>query len=177
MNKIILGILVVLAIPCFATDSSALYEQALEQYGKQNYSAALKMYEEAASANNAMAMAKIGEMYYNGNGVEINYNIAASWFIKGANLGNSSSQFYLGNLYRNGDGVEKDLKKSLQYYKLAAENNHTISKYNLGLMYLKGYGTESNYSEALKWFRLAALDGDERAIKRLNTLGEKTQAN
>ena len=58
------------------TDSNILVSQGVGYLNQRNYQKAVEYFEEAAEQNNTNAMILLGNMYYNGNGVEINYNKA-----------------------------------------------------------------------------------------------------
>ena len=60
----------------------------------------MKWYQKAAAQGNASAQNRIGDLYYNGNGVKQDYEEALKWYRKAAAQGNVSAN--IGLLYALG---------------------------------------------------------------------------
>ena len=73
-----------------------------------NYKKSVEFYEKATKMGNTEALYALGELYYNGCGVEQNYEKAVELYRKAAQLGNTSAQNALGNAYIEGKGVEEN---------------------------------------------------------------------
>ena len=52
--------------------------------GVTDYTKAIQYYEKAANLGEVEAINNLGDIYYNGNGVEIVYKKAREWYEKGA---------------------------------------------------------------------------------------------
>ena len=72
----------------------------------------------------------LGQMYYYGNGTEIDYEKAFACFSRAVEVfqaTNSPDVFYpfavnmIGDMYKQGQGVEKDEEKAEEYYQWAEE--------------------------------------------------------
>ena len=103
---------------------------------------------------------KLGNCYYNGNGVEKDYAKAVEWYTKAAEQGNAEGQWRLGNCYCSGNGVEKDDTKAVEWYTKAAEQGDSAGQWRLGNCYYYGYGVEKDYVKAVEWYTKAAEQGD-----------------
>ena len=78
-----------------------------------------KMYalsERACSLNYADACGNLGNLYFEGIGVDKNINTANSYFKKGCESGSSISCYNYGNSYLNGTGVKRNKKTAKSYY-------------------------------------------------------------
>ena len=116
------------------------------------------------------AQFKLGNMYYDGQGVVQDYKESVKWFTKAAEQGESAAQYNLGLMYTNGEGVVQDYKESVKWYRLAAEQGDSLAQYNLGERFYNGKGVIQDYKEAVKWFRLAAERGDSLAQYNLGSM-------
>ena len=74
----------------------------------------------AAEEGHAVAQAKLGSMYYKGEGVPKDHREAAKWFRKAAEQGNAGAQAFLGGKYADGEGVLQDFVKAHAWMNLAA---------------------------------------------------------
>ena len=123
-----------------------------------------------AEKGDAAAQLKLGVMYKNGEGVEVNYAEAAKWFRKATDQGNAEAQFNLGNMYKNGEGVEVNYAEAVKWYRNAADQEDASAQNNLGNMYDNGRGVPKDKVEAVKWYRKAADQGDDRAQNNLGIM-------
>ncbi|MDO5652158.1 MAG: tetratricopeptide repeat protein [Moraxella sp.] len=67
-----------------------------------------------ANQGNAEVQNKLGNAYYNGQGVRQDYTKAFEWFTKAAHQGYANSQRNLGLMYDNGWGVYQDHAKAVE---------------------------------------------------------------
>lgn len=157
---------------------------------EQDYEEAMKWYRKAAAQGNAAAQniiglhkaaaqgdddaqTSIGDLYYNGNGVEQDYEEAMKWYQKAAAQGNAIAQNRIGNLYYNGNGVKQDYEEALKWYRKAAAQGNAAAQFNIGYLYHHGQGVTVDYQEAMKWYKKAAAQGDDDAIENLARVREK----
>lgn len=70
----------------------------------------------AADAGLKEAQCRLGDCYYEGEGVEKNYKQAVYWFRLAAEQGDYTAQYGLGKCYTHGRGVEKDLKQAKYWF-------------------------------------------------------------
>ena len=116
-----------------------------------------------AERGDAKAQSKLGDLYYNGQGVPQDYTQAADWYRKAAEQGNAAAQAHLGFAYYKGQGVPLDYAQAATWSRKAAEQGNAGAKVTLGLLYGRGQGVPQNYAQANFWFQEAAEQGDATA--------------
>ena len=82
---------------------------------------AVKWYRKAADQGKALALNKLGNCYYEGEGVPQDYVEAAKCWRKAAEQNNAEAQYSLGGCYEQGQGVPQDVVEAYKFYKLATE--------------------------------------------------------
>jgi len=122
---------------------------------------------EVDSVQNSEDLCRLGDAYYNGDGVTQSYAVAADYYRKSAEKGHVKAQFDLGRLYYVGKGVEQSDSEAVIWFRKAAEQGHPGAQFNLGQMYEYGRGVQRSDSEAVIWFRKAAEQGDAKAQFKL----------
>ncbi len=96
---------------------------------------------------------KIGMMYLNGKGTDIDLECAEKYLLLSADSNNYKAQYMLGKLYQSDS--KKDLQKAEKYLLQAADHKDDtmgIAAYRLGKLYL----SENNRRKALQYFTNAA---------------------
>ena len=120
---------------------------------------------------------RVGEMYFEGNGVTKDKRLAITWYRKAAEQGNARAQCKLGEYYWCGKGVEVNKEESTKWYAKAAEQGDAEGQYNLGYCYFFGFGSvgkSDNYSaEIARLWRKAAEQDFPAAQYRLGDCYEK----
>ena len=81
---------------------------------KQDYSKAFKWYEKAAIQGNHIAQNNLGDIYFNGFGLNQDYREAFKWYEKAANQGYVEAQYILGKMYQLGQGINQDYKEAFK---------------------------------------------------------------
>lgn len=158
MRKPLVATLFLLAsLPALAS-----MEDALSDFKKGNYGAAIKELNSLGDAGNVSAQIMLGALYNKGGAVERNDKIAAVWFEKAATQGNAEAQYQLGNLYENSQ-LPKDYKVAANWYLKAAQQGSAKAQARLGVFYAEGMGVGKNTNEALLWSGKAALQGNQEA--------------
>jgi uncharacterized protein len=118
---------------------------------------------------------RLGILYANGHGVEIDLAAAASWYRKAAEKGNGAAQLALGLMYLPGRGVERDTEKAGAWFKKAADQGNARAQYNFALLNLEERGPGSRFA-AETLLRQAARQGLIPAMLRLAQLYESAEA-
>ena len=162
ISKFIFG-LICLSVLLKAPLVNADFDTAISYHVAKNYKAAHKEYlnvvnnpHEVDKESLAIAMSLLGQMHYNGQGVEQNYKLAIYWYRKAAEQGDDKSQHALGYLYAKGQGVGQDYKLAEYWSRKAAEQGHASSQSILGVLYFNGQGVGQDYKLAEYWSRKAA---------------------
>lgn len=97
----------------------------------------IKSLEKKASGGDVEAMLKLGELFLNGEDIEINYAEAIKWFEMASVKGSARAKSYWGViLVSGGHGVEKDEKRGVELMIQAAEQNDGMAQYILAQYYL-----------------------------------------
>jgi hypothetical protein len=158
MRKHLVATLFLLAsFPALAT-----MEDALSDFKKGNYGAAIKELNALGDAGNVPAQIMLGALYNKGGAVERNDKTAAAWFEKAANQGNTEAQYQLGNLYENSQ-LARNYKAAADWYQKAAQQGSAKAQARLGVFYSQGLGVTKNPNEAILWSGKAALQGNADA--------------
>ena len=73
-------------------------------YERGDYATALRELRPLADQGHFGAQAFLGQMYYYGQGIDLDFREAASWYRQAAEQGLAKAQFLLGNMYRERKG-------------------------------------------------------------------------
>lgn len=121
---------------------------------------------------------RIGRMYLNGKGTDINVENAISWFDKASLSGNPDAAYQLAYIYTSDKYNFNDIEKANEYYKKALEayeksendNDNSTAEYRLGSMYFRALDTEQNIEKAISWFSKSMQNGNSDAAYQLGNI-------
>lgn len=171
-----------------------IHERIIGEYYFQakDYSKAINWLDLSSEHGDMEAQFFLGQMYFNGDGVEQNYSKAILYYRKAADNNHAGAQCNLGHCYYNGYGVAKNIDEGFKWTCIAYKNgdktaaSNLIGYYNdymsmakrgngvaafyLGLCYHEGYGTLKDYVEAQKWYKFAAERGDVAGMNNLASM-------
>lgn len=132
-----------------------------------DFKEAIKWYKEAAKLGHTKSKLKLGTLYYEGLGTEINYDQAAIYLKEPAANGYVEAQYMLGMIYLTGSSqIRKNEGKAFEFVLKAAEDFHADAMFQAGSMYLEGTGTKKDLKKAKKFLKLA----EEQNIGEATTL-------
>lgn len=114
----------------------------------------LAYWRKAAEKGDAFSQARLGEKYFNGDGVPQDYAVATTWFLKAADRGDVWSYRQLGYMYDEGKGVPQDYSEAAKWYRKAAEQGNTDAQRRLSEMKDKGL-----YDEEPLMQKVVLVDG------------------
>jgi hypothetical protein len=143
--------------------AEALWQKGSALYDRKNFRDAFAVYMQAANLGHPRAMAVLGNMYHEGEGVTKDPGQAVKWYTQAAALGNRGAQFSLGSMYEEGEGVQKNVPKAAQLYQVSARQGMPEAQFALGLSYEFGEGVPRNRRTAIFWLDEVAKQGDGRA--------------
>jgi TPR repeat protein len=143
--------------------AEALWQKGSAFYERKDYRDALATYQQAAQMGDPRAMAVIGNMYHDGQGVPKNPAEAVKWYTQAAAGGNRGAQYSLGGMVEEGEGVSKNLARAAQLYEASARQGMPEAQFALGLSYELGEGVARNRRTAIYWLDQAGKQGDGRA--------------
>ncbi|MDC9720193.1 MAG: tetratricopeptide repeat protein [Gammaproteobacteria bacterium] len=133
---------------------AASFKQAKKLYAAADYSAAIEELQPLAKAGNADASNLLGEMYWQGLGVQSDIAKAKVLFQAGANTGHLAA---LNNL----DGIlDVEYKLELKSIEPLAANGNAEAQNRLGRMYEFGQDHDINPKLAFSWYKKAAAQGN-----------------
>lgn len=109
-----------------------------------------------AQKGDPIAQKKIGDMYYEGNGIFSFPAHALYWYEKAGMQGNLTAQIQAGDFYYLGTGVQKNYFFAKKWYEKAANQGNVRAQLSLGDLYSTGgYFLPKNKLEAKKWYNKA----------------------
>lgn len=120
-----------------------------------------------AEDSKAMQICRLGDDYYNGNGVPQDYDKAVTFYQEASKLGCDVADYKLGDCYYFGKGVKQDYKKALEYYYRAAEQGNADAQFSIGICYRSGHGVKSDTDMQILWYKRAAEQGNVPAMVNL----------
>ena len=77
-----------------------------------------------ADEGNADAMAALGDIYEEGDGIAKDKKQAVEWFSKAVEKGHAYAMYSLAELYKDGEGVAKSITKAKELYSAAAQKGY-----------------------------------------------------
>jgi TPR repeat protein len=140
-----------------------LWQQGGALYDRRDYRRAMTTYQECAALGDPRAMAVIGNMYREGQGVPADRRQAAQWYERAAAGGSRSAQFSLGDMLENGDGIPRDVARAAKLYEQSARQGFPEAQFALGISYEFGQGVQRNRKTAIYWLDQVGVQGDGRA--------------
>lgn len=144
-----------------------LLVEADEAYNNKDYKYALKLYKRAAKLKSTKACIKLGDLYENGKGIELDYEKAKSFYETAISMGDTSAYNSLGDLYFHGNGVKQDYTKAVSCYERDLDNANMDTFCNLGILYENGLGVTKDIKKAADYYIKATKLGSGKACKIL----------
>lgn len=141
-------------------DPKKLVEQAENALDRQDLTAAVKLYFQAAELNYTPAQVKTGEF---ADAAQY-YDAAVGWYIMAAMQGDAAGQYHLAKMYQLGNGIEQDEAKASYWFRRSAAKNFVPSLKILSGAYRHGtLGVKIDLEQAMAWeAKIARLEAIER---------------
>jgi len=92
------------------------FEDGIAAFDKQQYGAALELWQPLAEQGHRAAQFNVAVIYEKGLGVAQNPAEAARWYLKAAQQGDMDAQYTVGMLYETGKGFSKDTAEARKWY-------------------------------------------------------------
>lgn len=169
-------------------DLARLYESYREVFSASQeeifslYKKALEgLTEQEKEIHDTFTEIRLGNMYLNGQGTQVDIDKAIEWLNKAAEQDNADALYQLGYIYSNEEYSCFDTEKAYDYYARAldiyiraeGENSNATAEYRIGRMYINGMGTDINVDEGVKWLERAALNNNGEAAYQLYNVYSK----
>ena len=129
-------------------------EQLAQEYYKQALAGFLELESKDQADDNLFY--KMGTMYKNGLGTDIDMDKAINYFMRSAELNNINAKRTLALEYISGKHLELDIEKGLEMLTVCADRGDTLSCYKLGKIYFKGEIVYKDLNMAEKYFLKAS---------------------
>lgn len=148
------------------------YVSQSEENAQRYYKAALSGFLELESKDQAddNLFYKMGTMYKNGLGTDIDMDKAINYFMRSAVLNNINAKRTLALEYLLGEYLELDIEKGLEMLTECADSGDTLSCYKLGKIYFKGEIVYKDLNMAEKYLLKATENKNEYALYSLGKL-------
>jgi TPR repeat protein len=130
-------------------------------------SAELAQMRESAENGDLDAQARLGVMYYWGDGAPIDWEQAQVWLRKASERGHAAAQAKLGAMCFLGQGGPRDLPESIKWFRMAATQGEPYAQGCMGVMYAVGEGVPKDLVQAYVWLAQAQAGGDADAAEPL----------
>ena len=134
----------------------------------KNPKRAFELYLYAAENEHVESMIKVGQMYYEGIGVNADFEKSLIWYVKAASCGDVFAMVNVGLMYLNGVGTAVDVQKCLKWLNLASNRNSHEALFNLGLLYELGKYVSQDSNKAFEYFTRAVNLGDVKSMYMLS---------
>ncbi len=125
-----------------------LLVQAERQFNAGNFDKALLLFEKAQEFGSAEAVNWIGDMYFEGCGVERDYTTALDYYRQAAEAGLAEAQCNMGYMHYQGLGVKSDYPRARQWLEMSAAQGHPDAYYHLHWIYKSGRDGEADEKRA-----------------------------
>ncbi|MFC1839734.1 tetratricopeptide repeat protein [Thermodesulfobacteriota bacterium] len=155
LEKSLLFTLLICVFFPFVSNADQL-EDAISAIGSKDYKKAHELLKPLVDEGNAAAQTRLGAMYVNGQGVEMDLAKGLGLIMEAANQG-----------YDKAQGI------ALKIYMDIASTGDTGAMYNAGGLCLKGWAGAKDKTACLEWLEQAARLGHERSGKVLNKIYAK----
>lgn len=146
------------------------YLQADRAYAKEDFANAKMLFNRANVYGNIHAGVRLGQMYWSGDGCDIDYEKAIQLFVVGESQGNPLANEWLVEAYRMGKGVPKDKEKAEELSNLGQKAlldmctlNDPDAMYMVGWNYIKSPFYAANPQLGYSWYERAANKGHVKA--------------
>jgi TPR repeat protein len=141
--------------------------QTPEKEESRDQSKELAQVRESAERGDLNAQARLGVMYYWGDGAPLDWEQAQVWLRKASERGHADAQAKLGAMCFLGQGGPRDLVESIKWFRLAAEQGEPYAQGCMGVMYAVGEGVPRDLVQAYVWLIQAQAGGDADAAEPL----------
>jgi TPR repeat protein len=146
------------------------HQQANTLFDRKSYPEAAALYDRTCSAGNAGDCSRLGFMYANGQGVELNPSRAAKLYQEACDRGFPGGCANLGHLYDQGKGVDKDNAHAVRLYTQACDAGNAAACSDLGAAYRYGRGVGPDAAMAKQFLAKGCSMGNQWGCGQLQSL-------
>jgi TPR repeat protein len=102
--------------------SNELYFKGLKEWESGNLRKGFDFFKQAADSGSILGMAKVGDCYLQGVGVERDFTLAYRYLLKAAKRQHAGAQALIGLMYQHGNGVDQNLVKAYTWFLIAGRD-------------------------------------------------------
>jgi len=154
------------AAPAFAG-----LDEAQTAWQRRDFAAAANEYRPLAAQGQPLAMARLGQILFQGlGGVSPDETEAIRLFKASAEAGEPLGQYWYGVAWLFGRGVAKDVGTAQVWLGRAADRDQPEALHALGELYFNGNGVARNEAKAADYFRRAADLGHPASLEKMAEL-------
>ncbi len=132
----------------------------------------VRLFNQAAGADNITAQYMMGMIYYKGFGIAKN-NIKAFNYMQLAARGYDEAQYKLAQMYINAEGTTRNYKKGIENYVKAAKQGNIKAMITLADTLAEGKHYPQNNYEAYIWYNIASVSNPEKAVNKRDETEKK----
>ena len=114
--------------PCLAGE----YQDGMQAYDSKDYASAKALFSAAAATGKAQAQSMLGDIYFDGSGVERDFEKAFTWYKLAAQQSDVHAQLRVGAMYAMGLGVIQNDAMGFKWLMLAAEQGDSRGQWEIG---------------------------------------------
>ena len=115
----------------------------LEKY-KECYREAIAIYQDDVYKDDVFAFISLGNIFYFGNGVEVDNQRAMEYYKKAADLGSPYGMHMLGVMLSEGRGIQADYEMAMKYYEDAAAKGYIPAIYSIAACIIVEKGNQKS---------------------------------
>ena len=127
---------------------------------EQDFSRALKLFEESSNSGYTSATYNLGVIYAKGRGVDVDEDKAIKFYEKAALGGLDRAQYVYATWLRDGKATEKNLALAMNFFKKSSLQNYGPGLLEVAKGYENGFSGRRDYREAVKLYRQARAHDD-----------------
>ncbi len=132
----------------------------------------VRLFNQAAEADNITAQYMMGMIYYNGFGIAKN-DVKAFNYIKQAARDYDEAQYKLAQMYINAEGTTRNYKKGIENFSKAAKQGNIKAMITLADILYEGKSYPKNNYEAYIWYNIASVSNPAEAVTKRDTVEKK----
>ena len=141
---------------------------------EQDRVAALKLYQQAADAGDALSLVEVADQLWDGKGTRRQrikakalYGKALPMLMGLGEAGDRQAQFIAGNLLAGIRMGDRDFEESIKWQHPGADAGYSPAQFLIGARHQKGHGVPKNDAIAMDWYNKAAAQGHPGAINNV----------
>ena len=132
----------------------------------------VRLFNQAAEADNITAQYMMGMIYYKGYAIAQN-KIKAFNYMQQAARGYDEAQYKLAQMYINAEGTTRNYRKGIENYIKAAKQGNIKAMIKLADTLSEGKNYPQNDYDAYIWYNIASVSNPEKAVKKRDEAEKK----